>query len=145
MTKPTTNNDGQIMSVLLEPGKNVSFVQADVTPGTKMIQTDKGSFLTITIPVAFELNHGQQAEIYAAVQTAAANTDGQISTASVKIDGMKTANNDGQISSVSVRIGGDPVSESVKKEINEIGSFQRLRQKLLQLSRWMGLTDRIST
>jgi len=70
MTKPTTNNDGQIMSVLLEPGKNVSFVQAEVTPGTKMIQTAKESFLTITIPVAFELNHGQQVEIFAAVQTA---------------------------------------------------------------------------
>src|SRR5215813_13444985 len=122
MTKPTTNNDGQIMSVLLEPGKNVSFVQADVTPGTKMIQTDKGSFLTITIPVAFKLNHGQQAEIYAAVQTAAANTDGQISTASVKIDGMKTANNDGQISSVSLRIGGDPVSELVKKDIDAMAT-----------------------
>ena len=70
MTKPTTNNDGQIMSVLLEPGKNVTFVQAEVTPGTKIIQTAKGSFLTITIPVAFELNHGQQVEIFAAVQTA---------------------------------------------------------------------------
>ena len=46
----------------------------------------------------------------------AANTDGQISTASVKIDGMKTANTDGQISGVSGTIGGGPVSESVKKE-----------------------------
>ena len=64
-----------------------------------------------------------------------ANNDGQISTASVKIDGVKTANTDVQIASVS--IGAGPVTESVKKEINEIGSFERLRQKLLQLSRWM--------
>jgi len=48
----------------------------------------------------------------------AANTDGQISTASVKIDGMKTANNDGQISSVSGTIVGDPVRAPVKKQID---------------------------
>jgi len=45
-----------------------------------------------------------------------ANTDGQITSVSVKIGGDRTANTDGQISGVSGTIGGGPVSESVKKE-----------------------------
>ena len=64
------NTDRQISAVSVEPGKNISFVEAEVTPGCKMVHTDKGSFLNITVPVAFELNHGQQVEIFAAVQTA---------------------------------------------------------------------------
>ena len=51
-----------------------------------------------------------------------ANTDGQISTASVKIGDMKTANTDGQISSVTVTIGSGPLSESVKKEIDAMAT-----------------------
>ena len=52
----------------------------------------------------------------------AANTDGQISTASVKIRGTKTANTDRQISSVTVTIGSGPLSESVKKEIDAMAT-----------------------
>ena len=40
-----------------------------------------------------------------------ANTDGQISTASVKIRGTKTANTDRHISSVTVTIGGKPTGD----------------------------------
>src|SRR5262249_51431078 len=64
------NTDRQISEVSVEAGKNMSVVEAEGTPGCKMLHTEKENLLTITIQVAFELNHGQQVEIYAAVQTA---------------------------------------------------------------------------
>ena len=52
----------------------------------------------------------------------AANTDGQITSVSVKIGGDRTANTDGQISSVSVTIGSGPLSELVKKDIDAMAT-----------------------